>query len=339
MLSPRRDPSPAPRLDVYDRPGGVHRQPLPKLMHPARRLFRFRDAIVLTRGVILDRRGRNVLPFIYYRGPRDRFPGLARYRDDFWLPDPVGRRSSIAVDEPVFVSQAAHPPYGHVLLETVARLIYLDRCPPDIRVLTSVKMTEAYWLMFEAMGVARERVITISGPAYCRDAYVADTPVDVYGGIVVDAWRAFERLGSLATLAKGPLFERIYISRRRFKNRPLLNEDQLEELFARYGFAIIYPEELPIEEQVGLFAHAKMIAGPRGSGMHHVVFSSPDTRVLLITPRNMILKMDTYLTRRDGTTAHVLGEVSDDTSASRFANSWTIDPTLVEQAIKAHFRL
>ncbi len=50
-----------------------------------------------------------------------------------------------------------------------------------------------------------------------------------------------------------------------------------EQLASNFGYRIVYPELLSIEEQIELFSKAKCIVGEHGSGMHNAVFSAPNT--------------------------------------------------------------
>jgi capsular polysaccharide biosynthesis protein len=61
--------------------------------------------------------------------------------------------------------------------------------------------------------------------------------------------------------AAGDWPARVYISRRRNRTRKPQEEDQVEALFARHGFAIFRPEEHDIATQVSVFAQARLIAG------------------------------------------------------------------------------
>ncbi len=56
----------------------------------------------------------------------------------------------------------------------------------------------------------------------------------------------------------------------------------MEEFFARLGFTIVYPEDLPFGDQIATFANARVIAGFAGSGMFSTMFA-PDATVLVLT--------------------------------------------------------
>jgi hypothetical protein len=69
---------------------------------------------------------------------------------------------------------------------------------------------------------------------------------------------------------------RIYLSRRKVSRRSHLrvcaNEASIERQFAKYGFRIMYPEEVPFSEQIQFYRNAEAIAGLSGSALHNSVF-------------------------------------------------------------------
>jgi len=76
--------------------------------------------------------------------------------------------------------------------------------------------------------------------------------------------------------------KRLYISRRRAKRRRLLNEDEVTMLLEAQGFTSVTLEDLPMREQIDLFAGAETIVAQHGAGLTHLLHASPGTRVLEI---------------------------------------------------------
>jgi len=76
--------------------------------------------------------------------------------------------------------------------------------------------------------------------------------------------------------------ELLYVSRSRSR-RPLANEDQLEAFLADAGFEVVHLEDTPWIEQIRLFQHARVIAGPHGAGLSNVVFARPGAIVIELT--------------------------------------------------------
>lgn len=64
-------------------------------------------------------------------------------------------------------------------------------------------------------------------------------------------------------------------------------DDSLEKVFRAAGFRILYPETLPVPEQVAIVRGARVLAGSSGSALHLAAFASPGTRVLEIGDARM----------------------------------------------------
>lgn len=79
---------------------------------------------------------------------------------------------------------------------------------------------------------------------------------------------------------------RVYLSRRRLKssqkNRAVANEVRLEELFAAYGFTILYPERMGFSEQILSCGEAEVIAGMTGSALANSLFMPPGMTMIQI---------------------------------------------------------
>ena len=54
----------------------------------------------------------------------------------------------------------------------------------------------------------------------------------------------------------------------------------MSALLSKYGFETVFLEEMSVLEQVALFANAKFIVAPHGSGLSNLVFCSPETTIV-----------------------------------------------------------
>ena len=82
---------------------------------------------------------------------------------------------------------------------------------------------------------------------------------------------------------------RIYISRRQAKRRKIVNESELREVLRSRGFQTVYLEQLPLVEQIRLFAGAEAIVAAHGAGLTNLLFARPETAVLEIgTPDRLL---------------------------------------------------
>lgn len=80
--------------------------------------------------------------------------------------------------------------------------------------------------------------------------------------------------------------DRIYISRSQAQYRRVLNEPAVLDLLQSFGFVSVVLESLSLAEQIALFAHAKVVMAPHGSGLTNLAFCQPGTKVIeLVSPR------------------------------------------------------
>jgi len=69
----------------------------------------------------------------------------------------------------------------------------------------------------------------------------------------------------------------------------LLNEDEVESLFAARGFDIIAPETRSLREQIILVANASEIAGVTGSALHLALFNgNPESKLIALDVRSSV---------------------------------------------------
>lgn len=77
-----------------------------------------------------------------------------------------------------------------------------------------------------------------------------------------------------------PYPERIYISRAQTTHRRVLNETEVVEQLAAYGFVSIQLESLSFVDQIALFANARIIVTPHGGGLTNTVFCRAETTII-----------------------------------------------------------
>ncbi len=80
--------------------------------------------------------------------------------------------------------------------------------------------------------------------------------------------------------------ERVYISRNHSDRRIIENEKELLEVLEKYDFSVRYMEELSVEQQIALFANAKVIIAPHGAGLVNMSYCNEKAKILELYPRN-----------------------------------------------------
>jgi len=78
---------------------------------------------------------------------------------------------------------------------------------------------------------------------------------------------------------------KIFISRKKCLIRRN-NEEELYPILLKYGYQIIFPEELSLQEQFSYFANAEHIIAATGAALTNVLFCKPKCEVLVFQPTN-----------------------------------------------------
>lgn len=77
-----------------------------------------------------------------------------------------------------------------------------------------------------------------------------------------------------------PTFDKIYVSRKKAKNRKLLNEKDVLNLLSEYGFQEVTFEKYSFYEQVYLMRNCKVLTGVHGAGFANIAFMSDNTALI-----------------------------------------------------------
>ena len=80
---------------------------------------------------------------------------------------------------------------------------------------------------------------------------------------------------------------RLFISRKHSQYRKLLNEHEIAKEIERFGFEMVFPEEMSIEEQFRLFHSAEWIVAPHGSALINLIYCALDVKILILQQGNM----------------------------------------------------
>jgi capsular polysaccharide biosynthesis protein len=183
-----------------------------------------------------------------------------------------------------------------------------------------------------AAGLGPEDLVLLREPVRVERLLTA-TPMfsmpDYVHPQIKDVWtRVGDALAARATLR--PQDDRIFISRRIAK-RACRNAPEVEELFVRHGFTLVYPEDLALPDQIAMFRRADVVAGFAGSGLFNTCFVPEPTRVIQIGH-------EAYTANNEYLIASVLGhelvsvvsdldrsEDDERRNVRRFQSSFTVD--------------
>ena len=202
--------------------------------------------------------------------------------------------------------------FGHLLTEVVSRLWGWEsarRQFPGLKALfhTDVRRGQHGTLerkLFTAYGVPEADLVAAEEPVRLRGVVGASpmwhNALPYY--VHPDIREVWERL-TAGLLGERPPAEqeRIFVSRGGdLGRRRCRNQTEVEQFFADHGFHVFYPETLPLDEQVALFAGARVVAGFGGSAM----FNMMHCRRL---EKSVVISHNAYAARNENLFASILG--------------------------------
>jgi capsular polysaccharide biosynthesis protein len=264
------------------------------------------DAVgpVVFSGAVYRRDGTIVPEFIEHERLQEESGRKKLLNPQVATPERMARAKTIG--EPCVYLGDLKYPYGHFLLETLARAWYLKTSAANPRVIFHHGSEDLAGLgsfghvIFQALGLDPSRIMVAF-----EDLRVASlaVPTAQYLNTIKGSpgmCAVFDHIRERILSARrrgGRTPGKVYFTRRRIvesaqantlpaginpvPRRPLVNEDEAEAVFSKLGFEVISPETLPFEEQVATVAGATHIAGTAGSALHSVLFNgNPATRLI-----------------------------------------------------------
>lgn len=172
--------------------------------------------------------------------------------------------------------------YYHWMVDTLPRLLLLQRFEPDCRLLLPeptpdyVQQTAAIFGFHRVLPMPPGTVAGVPQlvmPDYPAQSGFQDAELSLAARDTV--LRAFG-----IKLAGG---RRVYVSRSRQPRRRLVNEADIEPLLQQYGFETFYFEDMSFEEQVRLMAQTSVLIGLHGANLTNMMFMQPQAAVVEIT--------------------------------------------------------
>ncbi|GAP72766.1 hypothetical protein SAMD00024442_41_27 [Candidatus Symbiothrix dinenymphae] len=91
------------------------------------------------------------------------------------------------------------------------------------------------------------------------------------------------------SVSEGYGFDKIYLSRAALTYRKTLGEEKIQNIFAKNGYHIVYPEKLLVKEQIAYVKNAKFLAGIGGTALHWAL-CMPSGGTVIQIKRNKLLK-------------------------------------------------
>ncbi|MEG9524872.1 MAG: glycosyltransferase family 61 protein [Hyphomicrobiales bacterium] len=246
--------------------------------------------------------------------------------------------------------------YGHWFCEYVPRMLcYNDpRCPDGIPLCIDDHMPSSHEEILRLLDtrgrpviklpprpVAFKRLGMAPPPAFFpfemkpgRPVYDAIWPADIFAAVRERILAAARERGVLS----GRTDRRLFISRKAFSQRALVNEAEIAEQLSALGFEVIYPETMSFLEQVEAFHSAALVVGSSSSALSNALFCRPGCRILGLIHEELAFNFRGYASYIEVGGARILflrGRTLHRPGVHAFHVSYTVDPAKVVAAVAA----
>lgn len=188
--------------------------------------------------------------------------------------------------------------YYHFTLSILPKLDYLKQIPESVPLLVdnNVRRIASYQqlirlcdeqnrklvFMDDEVEYQVEELYTISPLMIACPQYRKNQPMaiddDLYNGHTID-WLRNKLLGEKAMISTP---KRFFISRKKASGLRKFNENECISVLTKYGFEVVYPENLSITEQVALFNNAEFIIGGSGAAFTNLIYANEHTNVIIL---------------------------------------------------------
>jgi len=233
--------------------------------------------------------------------------------------------------------------FGHLMVETVSRLWGWDHVRAlhaDAKVILQARtpgdrISTLDRRLLGAYGIEAEDIVMVDGPVRV-DRLAGASPLLHYAepySIHPSLTSTWDRLaGTLVRPDAEGQGERIFVSRPAGRmKRDCRNTDEVEEIFRRFGFTVIYPQVLSLEEQATAFARAKVIAGFGGSGMLSLIYARQVETVIVLNQEGYTARNEYVVSLLLDCDVHFLWSAGDvpqpaeGWSSEAFFSAWDFD--------------
>jgi hypothetical protein len=128
--------------------------------------------------------------------------------------------------------------------------------------------------------------------------------------------------------------ERVFLSRQSQIRRKISNFKEVSRVLNEFDFEVVRPEELSIEDQIGLANAAEVIVGPSGAGFANMIFAT-DASILEIKPHGIYDDLWYILAQENELKYSFVSSVSEGDNSMRNPESLRLDPEDLKQALEA----
>lgn len=162
--------------------------------------------------------------------------------------------------------------FGHFIWESLSRIHTIRQCKdfPIIFISPNDKVYDAQKILFKNLKITNE-ILLINEFTSVENLIYSQAGSSIQPLYITD--EQINALKCFTFSGNKDLSEKIWLSRTKLQYGKLDNEYIIEERLKKIGYKIVYPEMLPLQEQVRLISTSAIVAGCDGSAFFSVIFS------------------------------------------------------------------
>ncbi|MGC3946341.1 MAG: glycosyltransferase family 61 protein [Chryseolinea sp.] len=256
---------------------------------PELRLLKLREVFVAYSGLCMDATG--VIPECYHpNGDKE-----AIYKDVAYYYEKAQRipESLIELDDDNNYVLVHHPwstNYWHWITEAIPRILMIGQKSGSMVLLLPEHYDKIEFVRASLAPFAfRDIFIIPQGKSLLvRNLWLPQIKEDVdsyYSDIVSGTRAVYLQAFNFDFSRTSPVFDRIYISRKKASRRRVVNEDEVERLLLSFGFVIVCNEDYSFRQQIELYASARYVVSVHGAGLTNMIFMREGSSVLELHKR------------------------------------------------------
>ncbi|MBA3414141.1 MAG: glycosyltransferase family 61 protein [Chloroflexia bacterium] len=205
--------------------------------------------------------------------------------------EPVAVEPRREVDEPVVYLGPLFNHYGRLLLESLARVWFLAEADPSVRVVfdytNAAERTQAPWALriLDAFGIPAERLLVLDTPTRLRRVMIPEALFEQGNAAHEAMVRPFREVAARVADGVDRTEQPVYLSRRLLTSlqRPIVGEEELEDVLRENGFLVVYPETMDFADQVRLFNRHVHVVSSVDCAAHTLLFARTRPELHLLT--------------------------------------------------------
>jgi len=182
--------------------------------------------------------------------------------------------------------------WGHFLIDEVQKMwpIVLDKDRYDgVAIYTPdvLSPNKFVYSILEYLGIPENKIIQVKKITRFSKVYYAEMPYVVGQEMKDEFFQVFREISlpSNAIWDNSSRFEdKLYLSRTKLNGGKSweFGEKRIEAILRKNGFAILFPEALPVKTQIHYYRNAKLIVTTNGTLAHNILFAREDTEIIIL---------------------------------------------------------